>query len=130
VTTEERIRVEVGPLESIPTDRCESIGDGRAVVARVDGEVVAFQNRCLHQAAELAGGLVKDGVLTCPLHFWRYRLPEGGKIGEENHTLPRYPVEIIDGVVFVELPAQTAQESMREFLLRHARTSGIPEEGP
>lgn len=125
MSSEETIRVEVGPVAGIPTDRCEAIGDGRAVIARVGGEIVAFQNRCLHQAAELAGGLVKDGVLTCPLHFWRYRLPEGAKIGEEDHTLPTYPVEIVDGAVFVELPAATAQESMREFLLRHARTSGI-----
>lgn len=114
-------RVEAGALSGIPTDRCMEIADGRAVVVRVGDDVVAFENRCLHQDSPLAEGVVRDGVLTCPLHFWRYRLPEAVKVGEENHRLSTYPVSIEDGIVMVEVPAPEEPRSMRDLLLEHAR---------
>lgn len=112
----------MGPLRDFPSDRCVAIGDERVAVARVGDEVVAFENRCLHQASPLAGGMVRDGVLTCPLHFWRYRLPDAVKVGEEEHRLARYPVTIEDGAVFVEVPDPEPSRSMRDLLLEHART--------
>jgi nitrite reductase/ring-hydroxylating ferredoxin subunit len=99
-----------------------AIGDGRAAAARVGDEVVAFENRCLHQASPLAGGMVREGVLTCPLHFWRYRLPDGVKVGDEEHRLTRYPVSIEGGVVFADVPDPEPPRSMRDLLLDHART--------
>ena len=114
------MRVDAGSLEAIPVDRCVSIAGGRAVIARVGDTVVAFQNRCLHQDSPLTGGRVTNGVLTCPLHFWRYRLPEVEHTGGGG-ALPTYPVEIISGTVVVDLPEPAPPMSMRGQLLRHAR---------
>jgi putative hydrolase of the HAD superfamily len=114
------MRVGAGPLQDIPSDRCRAVGDGSAVVVRVGGQVVAFQNRCLHQDSPLAGGVVLDGVLICPLHFWRYRLPAGAHVGS-GVPLPGYPVEVVDGEVWVEVPDPAPPLSMREMLLKHAR---------
>jgi HAD superfamily hydrolase (TIGR01509 family) len=110
--------VAVGPLADIPLDRCLAVGDGRAVVARVGEEVVAFENRCLHQDSPLAGGQIRQGTLTCPLHFWRYRLPSGVHVGGEGR-LTAYPVTVVDGVVHVEVPEAT-NLSFRERMLAHA----------
>lgn len=113
------MRVDVGSVEDLPNDRCVVIADGAAIVIRVDGEVVAFRNECLHQASPLAGGLVKGGVLTCPLHFWRYDLPAGTQVGT-GQRLESYPVVVDGGSVCVELPDPEPPRSVREMLLEHA----------
>ena len=110
-----------GDLSDLPADRGVSIADGRAVVVRVGDEVFAYRNECLHQASPLAGGLVKDGVITCPLHFWRYEAATGAKCGEPELRLEPYPVRLEAGTVLVRVPAPEAARSMREILLDHAR---------
>lgn len=112
--------VTAGRISDVPDDRCVAIGDGRAVVVRVDDEVVAFPNRCLHQDSELADGRVFDGRLQCPAHFWRYHLPGGEHVGGEGR-LQRLPVRVEDGHVVVDLPDPEPVLSMRERLLAHAR---------
>ena len=113
--------ISAGAVEDLPTDRCVEIGDGRAVVARVGNQVYAYRNECLHQASPLAGGLVRDGVITCPLHFWRYEASTGAKCGEAGLQLENYPVRIDSGTVLVDLPAPPATGSWREMMLDHAR---------
>jgi toluene monooxygenase system ferredoxin subunit len=114
------MRVEIGRLDEIPTDSCVAIGDGRAVAVRVGGTVRAYRNRCLHQDAPLAGGWVRDGVLSCPLHFWRYNADTGQQIGR-SISLDSFDVEIVDGVVIVDLPDEPPRMSLREQLLLRAR---------
>jgi nitrite reductase/ring-hydroxylating ferredoxin subunit len=115
------VLVDAGPVDDLPSDRCVPVGDGRAVVVRTAGEVVAFPNRCLHQASPLDGGWVRDGVLSCPLHFWRYRL-DGSLIGGgDGDRLERLPVTVVDGAVQVEVPDPPAATSLRERLLARAR---------
>lgn len=114
------MRVFAGSISEIPNDRCVALPGEGAVVARVGEAVVAFENRCLHQESPLAGGIIHNGVLICPLHFWRYRLPAGEHVGGEG-TLPHYPVEVIGDEVFVDLPDPAPPLSMREMMLRHAR---------
>ena len=113
-------RTYIGELADIPTGQCLAVADDRVGVARVGDEVVAFKNECLHQASPLAGGLVKDQVLVCPLHFWRYDLPAMTHVGT-GAPLDRYPVEVIDGGVWVDVPPLPAPKSMREQLLDHAK---------
>jgi nitrite reductase/ring-hydroxylating ferredoxin subunit len=115
------VRTSAGSVESIPTDACVAVAGTKAVVVRVGDQVVAFENRCLHQETPLAGGTVRNGVLICPAHFWRYRLPVGRHIGT-GAQLPTYPVEIVDGEAWVDVPDPEPPKSMRERLLEHART--------
>ena len=114
-------QVNAGDLEDLPTDRGVPIAGGRAVVVRVGDEVFAYRNECLHQASPLDGGLVKDGALTCPLHFWRYDATTGAKCSEPRLRLESYPVEVASGSVRVTLPDPPPDRSVREMLLAHAR---------
>ena len=120
MTVRGAMRVSAGRAEEIPTDRCVAVAGGRAIVVRVGDDVVAFPNRCLHQGSPLAGGRVLAGGLICPMHFWRYRLPQGEHVGGQGR-LASYHVEVIDGEVFVDVPAPDPPRSMREVLLAHAR---------
>ncbi len=107
-------------LADLPPDRAVAVADGRAVLVRVGDEVFAYRNECLHQASPLHGGLVKEGILTCPLHFWRYDATTGAKCGQLGLQLESYPVEVVSGSVRIRLPDPPPARSMRERLLAHA----------
>lgn len=115
------MRVRVGPIAGVPDDRCLAVADGRAVVVRVGAEVRAYPNRCLHQESPLAGGWVRDGVLSCPLHFWRYDVATG-ELRSGDGCLEPYPIEYQGDVVHVVLPDEPPARSLREELLERART--------
>jgi nitrite reductase/ring-hydroxylating ferredoxin subunit len=114
------VRLSLGFVGDISELTCTAAGDGRAIVFRVGDEVRAFQNRCIHQDSQLAGGWIRDGVLSCPLHFWRYRADDGRHIGTSK-ALVQYLVEVIDGQVFVEVPDDPVPQSLRQQLLERAR---------
>ncbi len=114
-------RIRFGLVADVPENRCVSVAEGIAIVAKVDGEVVAFKNECLHRRSPLAGGLVRDGTLTCPMHFWRYRLSTGQLIQHHGRGLERYPVTIERGVVWVDVPDPLPEPSLPAVLLQHAR---------
>jgi phenylpropionate dioxygenase-like ring-hydroxylating dioxygenase large terminal subunit len=42
------------------------------VLVRLDGHVVAFDDRCPHRNARLSQGIVVEGCLQCPYHGWRF----------------------------------------------------------
>ena len=115
------MRVPVGPVDGVPHDRCVAVADGQVVVVRVGDELRAFENRCLHQDSMLDGGSVRNGVLSCPLHFWRYRVDDGSLIGSKR-SLPRYPIDVVNGEAFVLLPDEDPDLPLRQRLLDRAKT--------
>lgn len=115
------MRVPIGRVDDLPDDACVSVADGRVVVVRLGDEVRAYRNRCLHQDSPLAGGWVRDGVLSCPLHFWRYDVATG-ELRNGDGCLERYPVEYHGGMANVILPDAEPPRSLRDELLERART--------
>ena len=113
------MRVALGMVADISDSMCVSAGGERAIVFRIGDEVRAYRNRCVHQDSALAGGWIRDGVLSCPLHFWRYRADDGRHIGT-TMVLEQYPVEIVDGKAFVEVPDPPPPTSLRQQLLERA----------
>lgn len=119
-TSPDLAAVTVCEVDDVPGDGCVAVAGGRVLLARVDGRVVAWRNRCLHRGAPLDGGLVRDGVVTCPRHFWRYDLATGRNLAGGG-GLDRVAVEERDGRVAVVPPAATPRD-LRAMLLAHART--------
>jgi nitrite reductase/ring-hydroxylating ferredoxin subunit len=115
------MRVAIGPIADVPADGCIPVAGGRAVVVRVGDEIRAYRNRCLHQDSPLVGGWVRDGVLSCPLHFWRYDVSTGQSRTGDG-CLERFTVEYEAGHGFVLLPDEQPYRSLREELLDRART--------
>lgn len=88
--------------------------DKRIALFRTPGGVFASDNRCPHQGYALVRGEVKDGVLTCAWHNWKFELGTGRcRYGGEN--IRTYPVEIRDGQVFVDI-ADPPADSLRPEL--------------
>jgi nitrite reductase/ring-hydroxylating ferredoxin subunit len=88
--------------------------DKRIALFRTPAGVFASDNRCPHQGYALVRGDVKDGVLTCAWHNWKFELGTGTcRYGGEN--IRTYPVRIRDGQVLVDV-ADPAADSIRPEL--------------
>jgi nitrite reductase/ring-hydroxylating ferredoxin subunit len=90
--------------------------DKRIALFRTPGGVYASDNRCPHQGYALVRGDVKDGVLTCAWHNWKFELGTGVcQYGGES--VRAYPVQVRDGQVFVDI-ADPPAEIIRPDLFR------------
>ncbi len=88
--------------------------DKRIALFRTPRGVYASDNRCPHQGYALVRGDVKDGMLTCAWHNWKFELGTGVcRYGGEN--IRTYPVEIREGQVYVDV-ADPAAEIIRPGL--------------
>jgi nitrite reductase/ring-hydroxylating ferredoxin subunit len=99
--------------------------DGHTLCLIADGEDVhAVDNRCPHMGFPLHRGTVADGILTCHWHHARFDLCSGGTFDQWADDLHRYPAEIHDGEVYVDLrpgddPVGHQQKRLRDGLERN-----------
>ena len=106
--------IDIGPLAELesgkPTLRK---AEGRRFVCVRDGsEVHALDDRCPHQGYPLSQGSVRDGVLTCEWHNWKFELGSGAcSFGGE--AVRRYPSKVEDGRVHLDIAVDVAAEVRR-----------------
>ena len=116
---------------------------GRLVVA-VDGHTIcllgeggrvhAVDNRCPHMGFPMHRGSVSDGILTCHWHHARFDLCTGGTFDQWADELRRFPVEVADGEVYVDVtphrdPVEHQRKRLRDGLERKTRpqpTRSVP----
>jgi nitrite reductase/ring-hydroxylating ferredoxin subunit len=81
------------------------------------GEVHAIDNRCPHMGFPLHRGSVADGILTCHWHHARFDLCSGGTFDQWADELRRFPVEVEDGEIYVDVtPRRDPVEHQRARL--------------
>ncbi len=81
------------------------------------GEVHAVDNRCPHMGFPLHRGSVADGILTCHWHHARFDLCSGGTFDQWADELRRFPVEVDDGEIYVDVtPRRDPVEHQRKRL--------------
>jgi MocE subfamily Rieske [2Fe-2S] domain protein len=75
------------------------------VVYRLEGdEVYASDGYCTHENVELAGGLVMDGCIECPMHNGRFNIATGKAVKAPVHQdLKMYPAKLQGGKIMVDL---------------------------
>ena len=116
--------VAVAPLVAVPPGAAvvlERDGDpGCVAVFNVDGELCAVDGSCPHRGGPLAEGMVRDGVVSCPRHWFRFDLRTGEHLGDPGLRLRCYPVRVVDGTVEVCVPPAPPPMSRRERLLAAA----------
>lgn len=96
-------------IQTVPVDAIPSGGaklftyfDKRLALFRTPKGVFVTDNRCPHQGYALVQGDVKDDVLTCAWHNWKFDLADGRCIfGGEN--VRTYPVRMAGGMVEVDV---------------------------
>ncbi len=94
-------------LNRCPEGRGTFIGvDGKELaIFRVSGspEVVVIDNACPHANGNLSSGEVVGRTVSCPWHQWVFNLDTGLCVDSPGARVARYPVEVRDGVIHVDL---------------------------
>lgn len=125
------------PLDELARDgRARVVADACPVlVALVEGAPYAVEDACRHRQASLLTGVVRDGVVTCPSHFWQYDLRTGARHDTDGEGLPAYPARFVTAAgepttdaaaavaVEVDVPDRVEPPSLRAVLLAHARAT-------
>ncbi len=75
-------------------------------VFRVNGEFFAIDDLCPHMGASLSGGYVENGVVTCPWHYWRFRLCDGAWDDNPKVSTGCYAVHVEGENLVIEVPEQ------------------------
>ena len=100
--------------QRVAVARVSDVPEGGAIVVAVAGKDVAVFNVggrlfaiddvCPHMGASLSGGYVEDGCVTCPWHYWRFRLADGAWADSPKVKTGSYPVHVVGDEVQLELP--------------------------
>lgn len=74
---------------------------------KTDQGIFAIDAMCPHAGANLAKGSVCDGVVSCPVHLWQFRLSDGKYLDAdaERFNVQTYAVCTEGEQILVELPA-------------------------
>lgn len=87
-----------GGLRSVQTDQ------GSVVLARVDDDIYALEDRCSHQDYPLSDGLIEHDEVECPYHGARFDVRTGRAVQLPAITPVRsFEVEVRDGDVYIRL---------------------------
>lgn len=119
--------VSLGKLAALPKGRAKLVvlPDGRrfACVRRTEGDAVdVLDDRCPHEGHPLSMGLVREGVLTCQWHNWKFDLATGACTAG-GEAVRRYACEIYADEVFVDL--DRTEEHFAADLARAIREGAI-----
>lgn len=85
--------------------RAVELPGASVLLARVRGTLHAYPNACAHLGMPLDMGEVKDDVITCPYHGFRYLLETGECLTAPEVQLPVFAVKVEGGRVRVQVTA-------------------------
>ena len=99
----------------VPVAAIDEVREGSSLVVEVqgkeiaifrsDGQYFAIDDACPHAGASLAGGHVENGIVTCPWHYWRFRLADGAWADNPRIKTGCYCVQVIGETIHIEFPA-------------------------
>lgn len=103
--------------ERVPVGMVGDILDGSNTLVEVNGKDVAvfrvgeqyyaIDDMCPHAGASLSGGRLEDGVVTCPWHYWRFRVTDGAWADNPRVKIGCYPVHVVGDKIELEVPDKT-----------------------
>lgn len=79
------------------------VGGQSVILARLENNVVCYQNACAHLGMPLDMSELKDGVLTCSYHAFEYLIKSGECLTVPEVQLQTHAVRVIDNKVEVSL---------------------------
>ncbi len=98
--------IRVASAEEVPLDELRAVQTelGSVVLANVEGQVYALEDRCSHQDYPLSGGELEDGQIECPFHGARFDACSG-RATQLPAIVPvrTFDVEVRDGDVYIRL---------------------------
>jgi nitrite reductase/ring-hydroxylating ferredoxin subunit len=84
--------------------RFEPPGADPILLCNLDGDFRATEDECTHAIASLSEGRLERGIVFCPMHGGSFDITTGkAKSLPCKQALRTFPVEIVDGQVWVDL---------------------------
>jgi nitrite reductase (NADH) small subunit len=72
--------------------------------------------RCPHNGGPLANGVIRNGTVSCPWHWYCFDLRTGECRTAAGYQLRTYPVLTRDGRPFAELPGEVRSRDWRRMV--------------
>ena len=102
--------IRIATCDSIPPreGRAVLVGERQIAIFNLGDRFLAVDNECPHQSGPLCDGIVAGDAVVCPLHAWKVCLSTGEvKRPAESAACTRsYAVEVVDGIVVVQLASE------------------------
>ena len=77
---------------------------GRPILlVRKGNQIFAVSNYCPHEGCTFEGGTLRDYLIMCPCHGWKFDIRDGKYEENEATTLETYRCIIQNGKVHVEI---------------------------
>jgi toluene monooxygenase system ferredoxin subunit len=97
--------VHVGPLDDLWQGemRAVMVAGRDVLLCNIEGEVLAYEDRCPHLANPLSKGRLDGRVLTCAAHEWAFDVCTGAGVNPATVCLRRFPVRIDRASIFVDI---------------------------
>ncbi len=98
--------VRVAALDELEpgSGRRVEIGEHRVALFRVESDVYAIGDRCSHAEASLSEGELDEFEIECPRHGALFDIVSGEALSlPATRPVPRYPTEVRDGGVFLQM---------------------------
>jgi nitrite reductase/ring-hydroxylating ferredoxin subunit len=78
-------------------------GGSSYAILQIDGEIRAFDGSCPCTGGPLGCGAVREGLLVCPWHGWRFDVATGVMAYNAAIQIARFPVKIESGEIFIDV---------------------------
>jgi toluene monooxygenase system ferredoxin subunit len=92
-----------------------SVGGRRVLLVRVEDQVFAYEDRCVHQGVPLSDGRLEGREIVCHAHEWRFDACTGRGTNPAGSRLRACPVRIEGERVLVDPGGQAAQAKEAEL---------------
>jgi 3-phenylpropionate/trans-cinnamate dioxygenase ferredoxin subunit len=73
------------------------------MLVRKGNQIFGVSNRCPHMGCTFEGGILRDYLLMCPCHGWKFDIRNGKYEENEATTIATYRCIIQNGKVYVEI---------------------------
>ena len=73
------------------------------LLVKMHDQIFAVSNRCPHMGCLLSGGTIKEYIITCPCHDWRFDLRTGEYEDVKEIKLTLYKWRIESGKVWIKI---------------------------
>lgn len=79
------------------------LGPHDVLLCNIGGAVVAYEDRCPHQASPLSRGAMNEDVLVCAAHEWTFDARSGRGVNPDSACLRQYGVRVEGDEIFVNV---------------------------
>jgi nitrite reductase (NADH) small subunit len=94
---------------AVGTSVCVELDEVQVGLFRTPEGFFAIDNVCPHHGAPLHDGMVADGKVTCPWHQWQFDLKSGACRNIPGPRVAAYPVEVREGMIWINLEQEGAK---------------------